>query len=44
MKKILFICTGNVCRSPMADGLLQHMLRGRNDVQVVSAGLGAPDG
>ncbi len=44
MKKILFICTGNVCRSPMADGLLKHMLRGRNDVQVVSAGLGALDG
>jgi RpiB/LacA/LacB family sugar-phosphate isomerase len=44
MKKVLFICTGNVCRSPMADGLLKHMLRGRNDVQVVSAGLGALDG
>ena len=44
MKKILFICTGNVCRSPMADGLLKHMLRGRNDVQVASAGLGALDG
>ncbi|HUJ11937.1 MAG TPA: ribose 5-phosphate isomerase B [Verrucomicrobiae bacterium] len=44
MKKILFICTGNVCRSPMAAGLLKHMLRGRNDVQAVSAGLGALDG
>ena len=44
MKKILFICTGNICRSPMADGLLNHMLRGRNDVQVASAGLGAQDG
>jgi len=44
MKKILFICTGNVCRSPMAEGLLRHMLRGRDDVQVASAGLGALDG
>jgi glycine hydroxymethyltransferase len=44
MKKILFVCTGNVCRSPMAEGLLRHMLRGRDDVQVASAGLGAPDG
>ncbi|HUI06413.1 MAG TPA: ribose 5-phosphate isomerase B [Verrucomicrobiae bacterium] len=44
MKTILFICTGNVCRSPMASGLLRHMLRGRNDVQVISAGLGALEG
>src|SRR4029077_20325873 len=44
MKKILFVCTGNVCRSPMAEGLLRHMLRGRNDMQVASAGLGALEG
>jgi RpiB/LacA/LacB family sugar-phosphate isomerase len=44
MKKILFICTGNVCRSPMAEGMLRHMLRGRDDIQVTSAGLGALDG
>ena len=44
MKKILFVCTGNVCRSPMAEGLLRHMLRGRNDIQVTSAGLGALEG
>ena len=44
MKKILFVCTGNVCRSPMAEGLLRHMLRGRNDIQVASAGLGALKG
>src|ERR1035438_9042945 len=44
MKKILFVCTGNVCRSPLAEGLLRHMLRGRNDIQVASAGLGALEG
>jgi RpiB/LacA/LacB family sugar-phosphate isomerase len=44
MKTILFVCTGNVCRSPMAEGFMRHAIRGRNDVQVVSAGLGALDG
>ena len=28
----------------MAEGLLRHMLRGRNDIQVASAGLGALEG
>ncbi len=44
MKTILFICTGNVCRSPMAERLLRHMLHDRPDVRVLSAGLGAFDG
>ena len=44
MKTILFVCTGNVCRSPMAEGLMRHRLRGRTDVQIASAGLGAIDG
>ena len=25
--KILFVCTGNICRSPMAEGLLRHKLK-----------------
>lgn len=44
MKNILFVCTGNVCRSPMAEGLFRHAIKGRSDYQVVSAGLGAMDG
>jgi glycine hydroxymethyltransferase len=44
MKTILFVCTGNVCRSPMAEGLFRQAVRGRGDYQVLSAGLGAADG
>ncbi len=45
-KKILFVCTGNSCRSVMGEGLLRHLLaqRGRNDVQVISAGVAALPG
>ena len=44
MKTILFICTGNICRSPMAEGLFRHAVAGRGGFRVVSAGLGAIDG
>lgn len=44
MKTILIVCTGNVCRSPMAEGLLRHAVGGRNDYRVISAGVGATDG
>lgn len=44
MKTILFICTGNVCRSPMAEGLFREAVRGRGQFRVLSAGLGALDG
>ena len=42
---ILTICTGNVCRSPMAEKLLQHALAVElaplNELEVVSAGVAA---
>ena len=44
MKTVLFVCTGNVCRSPMAEGLFKYAVRGRGDVKVMSAGVGAVDG
>ena len=40
MKTILFICTGNICRSPMAEGLMRHALNG-TAIRVLSAGVGA---
>jgi RpiB/LacA/LacB family sugar-phosphate isomerase len=44
MKTILFVCTGNICRSPMAGGLFQHAVREGKDYRVLSAGVGAIDG
>jgi protein arginine phosphatase len=44
--RVLLVCTGNICRSPLAEALLQGTLRKRNitDVEVSSAGTGAWDG
>ncbi len=44
MKTILFVCTGNVCRSPMAEGIFRHAIQGRGNYRVISAGLGAMEG
>ncbi|MBQ2973139.1 MAG: low molecular weight phosphatase family protein [Clostridia bacterium] len=43
---ILFVCTGNTCRSPMAEGLFKKMLAEKNidNVTCSSAGLFAMTG
>ncbi len=37
--KVLMVCLGNICRSPMAEGLLRHKIQELNlDVETDSAG------
>lgn len=43
MKKIMFVCSGNTCRSPMAEGLFRKYLADNNieNIEVASAGISA---
>ena len=48
-RRVLFVCTGNTCRSPMAAALLNHMVSTRQEADklqtvATSAGLHAPEG
>lgn len=50
--RLMFVCSGNICRSPSAEGVMRHMLAaaGLEQVVVASSGTGgwhvgqAPDG
>jgi protein-tyrosine phosphatase len=46
LMKLLTVCTGNICRSPMAERLLRHHLqeRGCGGIEVTSAGTWADHG
>jgi protein-tyrosine phosphatase len=39
--RILYVCTGNICRSPMAERLFRAWMEPGTDVEVSSAGMGA---
>jgi tRNA threonylcarbamoyl adenosine modification protein (Sua5/YciO/YrdC/YwlC family) len=46
-KRILIVCTGNSCRSPMAEGWLRHEIDKKglaSEIEVLSCGTGARDG
>jgi len=38
VKAILFVCTGNSCRSPMAAGFLREMLKEKKELRIDSRG------
>lgn len=40
-KRVLFVCTGNTCRSPMAEGMFRKLTAGRDDYDCASAGVAA---
>lgn len=44
MERVLFVCLGNICRSPLAEGVLRHLVDERGlagSIDVESAGTGA---
>lgn len=43
--RILFVCTGNTCRSPMAEGILKSIGNKNNmDLEIKSVGISVYDG
>lgn len=44
LKRVLFVCTGNTCRSPMAEALFRALVKERADYSVASAGIAAAPG
>ena len=42
MQRILFVCTGNTCRSPMAEAILKN--KQMDEIEVRSAGIFAANG
>ena len=44
MFRVLFVCTGNICRSPTAEGVFRHLVDARGlsgEIEAESAGIGS---
>lgn len=41
MKRVLFVCLGNICRSPTAEGTFRALLSGGDGIEADSAGTAA---
>jgi len=44
VKNVLFVCTGNICRSPIAEGLFRRLTGNQKNIEVASAGVHAVRG
>lgn len=44
IKEVLFVCTGNSCRSAMAEGLMKKIVEGSENIHISSAGVAAFNG
>ena len=43
-RRLMLVCTGNICRSPMAERFLRERLKNAGQFTVESAGIGALEG
>ena len=44
VQRVLFVCLGNICRSPLAEGVFRHLVEARgleDEFEIDSAGTGA---
>lgn len=41
---VIFVCTGNTCRSPVAEGLFKKLLKDKDNINVTSRGIAACEG
>lgn len=42
--KVMFVCTGNTCRSVMAEGIFRELIKDKPNIEVYSCGIYAQKG